>query len=84
MDVTANAPNVAEWKEPSREPLAPIGAAIEIASELEAQGIMLDVELRDRRHAIETAAAAIGRRYDADSTGGRNSLMKSLSWCLVV
>jgi PTS system nitrogen regulatory IIA component len=64
MDVTARVPNIAERKESPREALAPIGEEIEVAPGLEARGIMLDVELCDRRHAIETAAAALSRRHD--------------------
>jgi len=64
MDVIASVPNVPERPEPPRNPLASVAAAIEVAPELVAQGILLDVELRNRRHAIETAAAAICRRHD--------------------
>jgi hypothetical protein len=38
-----------------------------IASWLEPQEIVLDAELRDRRHALESAAAAIGRRHGLGS-----------------
>jgi nitrogen PTS system EIIA component len=64
MDVTAHMPKATGRKESPRKSPEAIGAAIEPASGLAAQGIMLDVELRDRRHAIETAAAAISRRHD--------------------
>jgi len=64
MDVIASAPNVAERRESPRKPSSPIDPAIEVAPGLEAQGILLDVELSNRRHAIETAAAAICRRHD--------------------
>jgi PTS system nitrogen regulatory IIA component len=64
MDVIAPLPNDAERGESPGEPLASIAAAAPVASGLEADGILLDVELRDRRHAIETAAAAISRRHD--------------------
>jgi len=63
MDVIASAPDVAERRESPRNRAASIAATIEVAPELEAQGILLDVELLNRRHAIETAAAAICRKH---------------------
>ena len=70
MDAIAQAdfislmPNFVEQKGSMCRQSTPIGRAIEVAPRLEEQGILLDVELRNRRHAIEIGAAAICRLHD--------------------
>lgn len=76
MDVIARAANVDERPESQHDPLASIAAAIELAPELEAQGVLLDVELHNRRHAIETAAAAISRRHDLNGRSVAQALWR--------
>jgi PTS system nitrogen regulatory IIA component len=74
MDVIASLPNVAEPKQSPGASSASMGAGFKVPSGPGADGILLDVELRDRRHAIETAAAAISRINDLN----RDSIARAL------
>ena len=74
MDFIARTPNLAERRESHGSLSASTGAALQVCSGLEEQGILLDVDLRDRRHAIETAAATICRRHDLN----RDSIARAL------
>jgi PTS system nitrogen regulatory IIA component len=76
MDIIARAPNLAERRESqgSLDLSASTGGALQVRSGLAEQGILLDVDLRDRRHAIETAAATICRRHDLN----RDSIARAL------
>jgi PTS system nitrogen regulatory IIA component len=74
MDAVSGLPIVAAPKESPSAPSASVGVPTQVAPQLEAEGILLDVELRDRRHAIESAAAAICRRYDLN----RDSIARAL------
>jgi len=65
-DFFALTPGLVEQDGAVRRLLTPFGGAIELGPQLEERGILLDVELRDRRHAIETAAAAMCRTHDLD------------------
>jgi len=65
-DFIALMPDFVEHKGSARRLSSPNGTALEFAPRPEAQGILLDVALRDRRHAIETGAAAICCMHNLD------------------